>query len=68
MGHKFKVTDNSLIGGEREVTDVEAFTPTLENAAECIGLLLKKLVRENVISRHDAIAFAKTGAYDSWGD
>lgn len=64
MGHKYVVSD--YIGGEREVTQLQAFTPSPENVAEAVGQLLVKLVRENVISRREAMSFAMTGAYDSW--
>lgn len=66
MGHRYVVDDNECIGGERTVTELQAFTPSVENAAECIGRLLVKLVRENVISRSDAMNFAQTGARDGW--
>lgn len=63
---RFAVTDNSKIGGEREVSQLEAVTPRLEHCADAMGELLNLLVEKGVIEIYEAIDIAGTGAYEGY--
>jgi hypothetical protein len=63
---RFAVTDNSKIGGEREVSQLEAVTPRLEDCPDAMGELLDLLVKKGVIEIYEAIDISGTGAYEGY--